>query len=138
MFAVSNFKNWFETLTPETLAELSEYYRDDIYFKDPFNEFKGIGKLNLIFTHMFEKLKEPHFVFIDIVEGEDSAYLTWDFHFKINNKVYKIHGSSLIKWNNDGKVFYHRDYWDVGEEVLMKIPILKSFYQILYNKLNIA
>jgi hypothetical protein len=109
-----------------------------VYFKDPFNEFNGLDKLNLIFSHMFKNLTNPHFVFIDIVESNDSSYLTWDFIFQVKGREMKIHGGSLLKWGEDGKVVYHRDYWDVGEELLMKIPMIKSIYKAFRNKLTVA
>jgi hypothetical protein len=35
-----------------------------------------------------------------------------------------IHGVSHIRFDASGKVNYHRDYWDTGEELYAKVPVL--------------
>ena len=116
-------KTWFENLTVSSMEEISNIYTEDAYFKDPFKEFSGASKIKLIFKHMFENLENPRFVFIDTIEDNNGVYFTWGFLFKVKGKDFQIHGGSLLKWNSEGKIHYHRDYWDVGEELLLKIPI---------------
>ena len=130
---LTELKTWFENLDENSLKRISEFYGNDCFFKDPFNEIKGVSKIENIFTHMFTNLEKPRFEFIDTIDGDDSSFLTWDFIFLIKNKEYKIHGSSHIKWSND-KVIYHRDYWDVGEELFLKIPVLKSLYSFFAKR----
>jgi hypothetical protein len=135
---VEGIKKWFEDLNINSLAEINIFYSDDVYFKDPFNEFNGIIKLKLIFSHMFENLEKPRFEFVEVIESDEGAFLSWNFLFNIKGKEMSIHGGTLLKWNSDGKISYHRDYWDVGEELLLKIPIIKNIYNILRKKLNVA
>jgi hypothetical protein len=33
-----------------------------------------------------------------------------------------MRGVSHLRFAADGKVNYHRDYWDTGEELYMKLP----------------
>ena len=35
-----------------------------------------------------------------------------------------MRGVSHLKFAADGKVNYHRDYWDTGEELYMKLPLI--------------
>ena len=35
-----------------------------------------------------------------------------------------MRGVSHLKLAADGKVNYHRDYWDTGEELYMKLPVI--------------
>lgn len=128
---------WYENLSPQSLNDLSQFYTEDSFFKDPFNEITGREKIKLIFEHMFENTEKPRFIFIDSIQEGNQVFLTWDFKFEINKKKYKIHGSSHLKLNTEGKVYYHRDYWDVGEEVLSKVPIIKSLYKMLTAKLRV-
>ena len=135
MIDVSKIKTWYENLDKNSLDEIENYYENDVFFKDPFNEIDNRDNLKKIFHHMFENLEKPHFVFIDSIEKKDQAFLTWDFHIKYNSKDYMIHGSSHLKFNKKQKICYHRDYWDVGEEVLKKIPFLKFIYAFFRKKL---
>ena len=53
---LEELKSWYEGLTKESLEHINSFYTEDVFFKDPFNEFNGIGKLEKVFDHMFEKL----------------------------------------------------------------------------------
>lgn len=33
-------------------------------------------------------------------------------------------GASLVRFAADGRVVYHRDYWDAAEELYEKLPVL--------------
>ena len=138
MDRLTEFKEWFINLNEATLDEIVYYYDENVFFKDPFNEFNGRDKLKKLFIHMLITLKNPHFVFIDNIENNKEIFLTWDFIFSYKEKLFKIHGSSHLKLNDEEKIVYHRDYWDVGEELLSKIPLIKNLYGIFQNKLAMS
>ena len=138
MNSLREFKEWFINLNESTLDNIVSYYDENVFFKDPFNEFNGREKLKNLFIHMFITLKNPHFVFIDNIENSEGIFVTWDFIFSYKKQLFKIHGSSHLKLNDEDKIFYHRDYWDVGEELLLKIPLIKNLYGIFQNKLAMS
>ena len=135
---LKEFKELFLNLNESKLDDIVSYYDENAFFKDPFNEFNGREKLKKLFLHMFITFKNPHFVFIDTIENSEGIFLTWDFIFSYKEKLFKIHGSSHLKLNGEKKIVYHRDYWDVGEELLLKIPIIKSFYGLFQSKLAMS
>lgn len=128
--------DWYENLSKESLFHISSFYTKDAYFKDPFNEVKSVSKIENIYRDMFAKLGNPKFVFIDKINQGNQAFVTWNFTFNIGNKNYIIHGSSHLKFNEESLIFYHRDYWDVGEELLTKLPLIKGLYGVLRRKLG--
>ena len=138
MNSLREFKEWFINLNESTLDNIVTYYDENVFFKDPFNEFNGREKLKKLFIHMFNTLKNPHFVFIDNIENSEGVFLTWDFIFSYKEKLFKIHGSSHLKLNDEEKIVYHRDYWDVGEELMLKIPLIKNLYGIFQKKLTMS
>ena len=138
MNRLTDLKEWFINLNESTLNDIVSYYEENVFFKDPFNEFNGREKLKKLFLHMFITFKNPHFVFIDTIENSEGIFLTWDFNLSYKEKLFKIHGSSHLKLNDEKKIVYHRDYWDVGEELLLKIPLIKSLYGFFQNKLTLS
>ena len=138
MNRLTEFKEWFVNLNESTLDDIVSYYDENVFFKDPFNEFNGRDKLKKLFNNMLIALKNPHFVFIDNIENSEGVFLTWDFIFSYKEKLLKIHGSSHLKLNYEEKIVYHRDYWDVGEEILLKIPLIKSLYGFFQSKLSMS
>ena len=125
----------FENLTEESLEQLGLFYDENAFFKDPFNEIEGKDKIIKIFKHMFKNFENPYFVILDTIESSDGAFLTWNFFIGIKGREHKIHGSSHLKYNGENKIVYHRDYWDVGEEILLKFPLIKLIYSHFRKKM---
>ena len=132
---LKEFTIWYENLELESLDEIDLFYDENVFFKDPFNEFKGRENLMKVFAHMFENLENPHFVILDTIANSDGVFLTWNFYLKFKGRGHKIHGSSHLKYNKGNRIVYHRDYWDVGEEILSKIPFIKFLYSYIQKKM---
>ena len=126
---------WYENLKEGSLDEIDLFYDENVFFKDPFNEFKGRDKLMKVFAHMLENLENPYFVILDTIENSEGAFLTWEFYLIVKGRGHKIHGSSHLKYNKENRIVYHRDYWDVGEEILLKIPFIKFMYSYIQKKM---
>jgi ketosteroid isomerase-like protein len=73
--AVRALVAFFEGLCPEAVARFPEYYASDAYFKDPFNEVRGLEPIQRIFAHMFSQVAEPRFVVLESVVAENGALL---------------------------------------------------------------
>jgi ketosteroid isomerase-like protein len=126
MRPVDRLVAYFESLAPGDVSELPRYYADDCYFKDPFNEVRSVREIGEIFARMFQQLDAPRFrVHGRVVEG-DEAFLTWDLEFRFRGSAspQRIHGVSHLRFGADGRVTYHRDYWDAAEELYGKLPVL--------------
>ena len=119
---------FFHDLTPESVARFPEFYSADAYFKDPFNEVRGVAAIQRIFAHMFEQVGEPRFIVTEKVVDDGGATLMWTFSFRsvrrAGGETQVIRGVSHLKFDAAGKVSYHRDYWDAAEELYMKLPVL--------------
>ena len=120
--------NFYHALAPESIAHFGDFYSADAYFKDPFNEVRGLAPIQRIFSHMFKQVAEPRFVVTDQVVDEHGAMLIWEFSFRVKlwgkGETQVMRGVSHLKFAADGKVNYHRDYWDTGEELYMKLPAI--------------
>ncbi len=126
----SDIISFYESLTPETLAQINIYYANDCYFKDPFNTLTTAQELTSLYVKMFEKLKKPSFKIINFFEKEDQIILIWDFNF---NDGFKIHGVSHLILNHRHQIISHIDYWDTVSEIWLKIPLLKSIIRFFYR-----
>ncbi len=120
--------DFYQGLDPEGIARFPEFYSGDAYFKDPFNEVRGVAAIQRIFTHMFEQVGEPRFVVSEKVVDESGVMLVWVFHYraKLLGKcaAQVMRGVSHLKFDASGRVNYHRDYWDAAEELYMKLPAI--------------
>lgn len=136
MSRVQAVRTYFEALQPGDVARMGELYADQAFFRDPFNEVRGLAAVQRIFAHMFESVEAPRFVVRDAFEQGDQGFLTWDFHFVARGRPMLIHGSSHVRFAPDGKVLYHRDYWDAAEELWEKLPVLGALLRLFKKRLR--
>ena len=124
---------FYETLTPESLNQISEIYHEKASFKDPFNEVQGQAAITHIFAHMFQALGKPQFKIQTALGDERQAFLIWDFYFskKPLPDPMCIQGATYLVFADDGRILKHEDYWDANKELLSKLPWLGSFFRLV-------
>ena len=129
--------DFFQSISADSARTLSQIYTEDVWFKDPFNEVQGLEQVSHIFTHMFEQVDAPRFVVTHSVLQDDQAFLTWDFLFRMrrfSDEEQCIRGASHVRFASDGRVAYHRDYWDAAEELYEKLPVVGSLMRWLKTR----
>jgi len=128
---------FYTDFSPASVAQFPEFYSSDAWFKDPFNEVRGIAAIQRIFTHMFTQVADPRFVVTEQVIDANGAMLVWEFSFRMKlwrkGEIQVIRGISHLKFDAQGKVFHHRDYWDAAEELYEKLPLIGSVFRFLHK-----
>lgn len=122
--------SFFEQLSPITVSSVDEIYSHDVFFKDPFNEIKGIEKMREVYEKLFEQVPNAKFHVMEVVEDGRTAFMNWEMTFKAFGKDQVVHGASHLKFIDGPKLSYHRDYWDSSEEVFEKIPFLGAVFNL--------
>ena len=124
---VLRVQQFFETMSLDSLQQIDHVYAPDARFKDPFNDVCGVAEIRRVFAQIATQVEVPSFgVTCAVCEGDD-AFLTWDFGFQMKRwrqDEQVIHGASHVRFAPDGRVAYHRDYWDPAEELYEKLPVL--------------
>ena len=137
MITLDRLVAFYENLTPPAVERFAEFYTVDAYFKDPFNEVRGVSAIAGIFAHMFDTLQEPRFVVTERLIQERQAFLAWEFRFRLRRwrpgSEQCIRGASLLRFDAQGLVCQHRDYWDAAEELYEKLPLLGILMRWLRN-----
>ena len=130
---------FYENISVASLAQLPAIYARDAQFKDPFNEVRGIEPIEAVFRHMFVQVDEPRFVVATrVLQGAD-AFLVWDFTFRMkrfSRERQSIRGATHVRFDADGAVAMHRDYWDAAEELYEKLPLLGALMRWLKRAAN--
>jgi ketosteroid isomerase-like protein len=130
---------FYHDLSPDSIARFPKFYSEDAYFKDPFNEVRGVAAIQKIFSHMFRQVAEPRFVVVERIVDAGGAMLVWEFYYRVRlwgrGEAQVMRGVSHLRFTADGKVNYHRDYWDTAEELYMKLPALGTLMRGLRRAL---
>jgi hypothetical protein len=115
---------------------MGRYYAADCDFKDPFDEVRGLPEIQNIFARMFRQLDAPRFAVHGRVVERAEAFLVWDMslRFRGGAREQRMHGASHLPFDRDGKVIYHRDYWDAAEELYAKLPLVGALTRWLKRR----
>ncbi len=121
---------------PQCLELFRPLYDDGVVFRDPLQRVEGLDG----FMHMNARLlRQLRFVRVDVtaVEGTDEDFfLTWTMAFtpKALKRSLNLEGVTHAKGRN-GKVVYHRDYWDLAELVASFIPGASRMLRIALRRI---
>jgi steroid Delta-isomerase len=126
---------WFESLTPQSVDRVGEFYTPDAYFRDPFNEVTGVERIRRVFAHMFGQVADPRFRITGRWEGSDGVMLGWDFAFRAGGRARLVRGVSHLRFAPDGRIAWHRDYWDAAGELYETVPGLGVLMRFLRRRL---
>lgn len=121
----------FANLTPERISEFSKWVSVDVHFRDPFNDVRGLEKMQAILQDMFERSSEPKFRVLEHRLGGDTGFIRW--HFSAILPVLgtlQVEGVSRLQFDNQGLISEHLDYWD-SAPIYLKLPLLGAFLRKL-------
>ncbi len=124
---LEQFRILFNQLDKGNLNKLPTVYSEDIRFQDPLGSVEGLDALTRYFAGAYENVISCHFVFEDSVVQNRYAAIPWVMHLRHK----RIRGGCEIQVAGishqkvqDGKVCYHRDYFDAGELLYENMPVL--------------
>lgn len=137
---VQRIVDFFESLQPASVRSMDLLYSESAYFKDPFNEVRGLPQIQQIFDHMYVALHQPHFVITETVTQGHLSFIVWEFRFRFKRfdreTPQVVRGCSHLRLQPDGRIVYHRDYWDAAEELYEKLPIVSHLMRWLKRRAN--
>ena len=136
--AAAGVVEFFEQLAPASLDRLNTIYALDAYFKDPFNEVRGLADIRQVFSHMYDSLEQPRFAVTSCIVDGNACFLTWDFHFKFKRfdtqALQTVRGGSHLLLDAAGLLEFHRDYWEAAEELYEKLPVVGTLMRWLKQR----
>jgi steroid Delta-isomerase len=89
---------------------------------------------------MYIALHDPRFVVTSTVTEGNQCFIVWDFKFRFKRfdtvTIQTVRGCSHLQFAADGRVAFHRDYWDAAEELYEKLPAIGALMRWLKNRAN--
>ncbi|MGD8378196.1 MAG: nuclear transport factor 2 family protein [Gammaproteobacteria bacterium] len=127
--SADRYADFFRHLSPADVDRLGVYLVDDVRFRDPFNDVRGIDAVTRIFRRMFETCTQVRFDIDEVVTEGHIAWLHWQMTFMPRHRLlgrepWLIDGVSRVRFAGDGRVVEHLDYWDAGEYFYQRLPLL--------------
>jgi predicted ester cyclase len=125
---VDLLKSFYQNLNKDNMELVDEFYDSNVKFADPIVSLSGSAAVKAYYTKLYQNVKTINFDFKDMIESGDTVVAIWIMTLqtdKLNNgEPFKVEGNSIVKFKDTGKAVYHRDYFDMGEFIYERLPVL--------------
>jgi hypothetical protein len=137
---LAKIRDLFVTYTHENLDQnILKVYAEEVYFRDAFKQFSKASDIRQYFLDGLEPLENAEFVFNRFVRSGGEFYIDWvmrlDFKSTPAGTWEESIGMSHIRYNSDGMVIFHQDYWDPTDIVYQRIPIARQLIRYVKSKM---
>ena len=137
---IVRIENIFNNLRADKMQILDEFYAKDVVFVDPLGEHAGLDSVKGYYKNLYQNVTSIRFDFTDSITQGNQHTVIWKMILKAEGlnggDEVTMEGNSVIKYNSENKVIYHRDYFDMGEFVYENVPVLKWVINVIKNKLR--
>lgn len=134
---INRLMRFYENFSADNLARLDELYTQDIEFLDPVHRVEGILSLKHYMKKMATSLTHYRIRYLDVLAGENTAYLTWEMDFAHprikGGEVITIRGMSQLKFTH--KIYFHEDSYDLGAMLYDNLPVLGGITRALKSRM---
>jgi Uncharacterized conserved protein (DUF2358) len=128
--AIENFKQFFSSFAVDRIETLlDKTYANDVYFNDTLKTIQGIQPLSHYLCESAEAVQDCRVEILDVSRNANDEHLVrWKMmirfrRFKKGQDTWTI-GISHIRFNSDGLIVYHQDYWNATDGLFRHIPVL--------------
>ena len=135
---IDRFCEVYQKLNKDNLDQLASIYAENIVFKDAVHQVEGLDQLHAYFQHLYENLSACQFDIEQVISQQGQASIIWTMtfsHKKLNSGAeIKVNGCSHLKFNQ--KIYYHRDYLDMGQMVYEHLPLLGGIIKLIKKRVS--
>lgn len=131
---------FFQKLDKNHMNLVDQFYDKNVVFQDPVHQLRGSAAVRSYYEGLYKNVDEILFEYGKELEDKDTVVLSWRMHLKTpaidSGKELTVDGTSVITFGGpEGKAINHRDYFDMGEFVYERVPILKSLIRYIKGRM---
>lgn len=117
-----------------------DFYHPEVEFADPVGSHKGRDQIVKYYDNLYKNVEAIKFDFSNFIESGNTVVAVWKMTLetkKLNGgEPFTVDGNSVIKFDENGKAIYHRDYFDMGEFIYERIPVVGFLVRKIKERLK--
>ena len=118
---------------------IREIYAEKLYFNDTFRTLDNIDDLITYMTHTANMVDSTTVEILDTAFSGTDYYIRWvmvmEFKAKSKDIYSKSVGMTQLRFNQQGKIIFHQDFWDSTEGFYQHLPYIGYFIRKVRSKL---
>ncbi len=139
--ALDRFRAFFSTFSPDKVDRLlAATYAPDVWFNDTLKEIEGLAALAPYLRESSEAVAACTVKIDEIIaNGSGDYYVRWTMmirfkRFARGKDTHSI-GISQLRFNSDGLVVFHQDFWNAADGLFQYVPLLGAGIRAIKRRL---
>lgn len=138
---IQNFVNLYNHLEKRSVAlDTEKAYAEFLYFNDTLVTLHTRKDLIEYLENTQKKLESLNLEVLNVFETNGDVYVQWvmDTRFTVMGKRSDVKslGISQLRFDPNGKIILHQDYWDSTNGFFQHIPLLGGILQWIKTRLH--
>ncbi len=138
--AVARFAAFFGDLNEARVKEkIRTVYAPDAWLNDTLKSLRGVDAIEHYLVETSRSVESCKVDIDEVVPAPSGVYVRWRMHIRFK-KFHKGEtqtsiGVTLLRFDKEGRVAYHQDYWDSGSNLFEKVPVLGAGIRAVKRRL---
>lgn len=138
--AIARFTAFFGDLKEDRIkSSIREVYAPQVWFNDTLKSIRGVDALEHYLVDTARAVDSCKVDIDEVVPTANGVYLRWRMNIGFKKfrrgTVQSSIGVTLLRFDKEGRVAYHQDYWDSGANLFEKVPVLGAGIRAVKRRL---
>ena len=139
--AIARLQAFFTDMTADSaLAQVADVYAPNAYLNDTVVGIFGADVIGDYFAHAAAQADVFNVVFLDVARGDVDYYIRWQMTVRADalsgGEPVVSYGTTQFRFDQQGRVLVHKDFWDAATGVYEHLPYVGSFVAYIHRKLG--
>ena len=136
--AIGRFGAFFANVTEESIrSQIDAFYAPDVYFNDTLKTVHGRTALE---GYLLRMPQHADFVRAKVIDHSSSGpnyYVRWIMDVRYKGAAESVHtmGVTLLRFDKQGRVVLHQDFWDSAAGFYEHLPVLGGVLRWIKSKI---
>ena len=115
-------------------AQWRQAYAPEVHFQDPTQEHHGIDAYLKAQEGLVKRCDDVYLIPGAVAISGDTAFVEWEMGLKIKGIEFVYPGATRLRFNAEGLIVDHRDYFDFVGPTFAPVPLVGGFVRWLYGR----
>jgi hypothetical protein len=124
--------------TPDFGARIRQVYAADVYFDDTLKTVVGVEALQAYLAGSADAVEVGTVEFLDQAVSNGNYYFRWQMSLRFKKLrrgvLTRSFGMSHIRFDPEGRVVLHRDFWDSASGLFEHMPVLGGLIRAIKTR----
>jgi limonene-1,2-epoxide hydrolase len=138
--AVARFSAFFGDLEEKRIKEsIRDVYAPDAWLNDTVKSLRGVDAIEHYLVETARSVESCKVDIDEVIPAPSGVYVRWRMHIRFKKfkrgETHSSIGVTLLRFDKEGRVAYHQDYWDSGSNLFEKVPVLGAGIRAVKRRL---